>query len=67
MSSRGRSRARSGFRGMASSFGSSHQQQREQSEIEQPKQEEEIRSQISELSIQGILNVFFLFELIFQI
>ncbi|XP_027194229.2 protein argonaute-4-like [Dermatophagoides pteronyssinus] len=52
MSSRGRSRARSGFRGMASSFGSSHQQQREQSEIEQPKQEEEIRSQISELSIQ---------------
>lgn len=61
MSSRGRSRARSGFRGMASSSGSSHQQQREQSEIEQPKQEEEIRSQISELSIQGILNVFFSF------
>nr|XP_027200264.1 uncharacterized protein LOC113794345 [Dermatophagoides pteronyssinus] len=51
MSFRGRSRARFGFRGMASSSGSSHQQQREQSEIGQPKQEE-IRSQISELSIQ---------------
>lgn len=52
MSSRGRSRARSGFRGMASSSG--QPSQREQLESK----EEETRSRMSELSIQGILSVF---------